>query len=350
MPAVIRSRAGTWKLTPRPGENLLYAGLEAGAPLPYECATGTCGTCRARVKSGQTQDLWPSAPGKAKLDPAAGDVLLCQCLAEGDCEVLIPGNPLHKLEHRLKPGWGKGQLRLLRSLNDDVRLFELSSEACPDYLAGQFVSIHLPGVDGFRAYSMTSFQPGTGQLHFLLKRQAGGAFTNICFDRDFESAPVEFFGPLGGAVFLPEEGHDIAAVAGGSGIAGLLSILEQAERLRYFDERRGWLFFGVRTLAEAFYLNELQALARRNPNLAVVLALSEEAPPAEFPFPDLAVAGGLVHQVARQYLMSEPQDAGRPDNRLAFVAGPPPMVDQTLRTLLTDLQFPAERIRYDKYA
>ena len=30
-------------------ESILYAGLRQGVGLPYECATGTCGTCRARV-------------------------------------------------------------------------------------------------------------------------------------------------------------------------------------------------------------------------------------------------------------------------------------------------------------
>ncbi len=27
------------------GENILYAGLRSGIDLPYECGTGTCGTC-----------------------------------------------------------------------------------------------------------------------------------------------------------------------------------------------------------------------------------------------------------------------------------------------------------------
>lgn len=33
-------------------ETILYAGLRQGINLPFECATGTCGTCRARVVSG----------------------------------------------------------------------------------------------------------------------------------------------------------------------------------------------------------------------------------------------------------------------------------------------------------
>ena len=39
------------------------AGLKAGFPLPYECASGTCGACRASLVSGEVRELWARAPG-----------------------------------------------------------------------------------------------------------------------------------------------------------------------------------------------------------------------------------------------------------------------------------------------
>ena len=47
----------------RPGERLLHAGLAAGIGLPYECATGTCGSCKATVLEGSVRTLWDEAPG-----------------------------------------------------------------------------------------------------------------------------------------------------------------------------------------------------------------------------------------------------------------------------------------------
>ena len=48
-------------------ERVLHAALRAGFDLPHECATGTCGTCRATITAGNATALWPEAPGTAKL-------------------------------------------------------------------------------------------------------------------------------------------------------------------------------------------------------------------------------------------------------------------------------------------
>ena len=69
------------------GENILYAGLRSGLALPYECGTGTCGTCKARLASGETASAWPEAPGYVGLK--SGDILMCQTLAAGDCGVEV---------------------------------------------------------------------------------------------------------------------------------------------------------------------------------------------------------------------------------------------------------------------
>ena len=71
-----------------PGEKVLYAGLRAGIDLPYECATGTCGTCKAKVVSGRVRDGWAAAPGKKFVKPAANEFLMCQCAARSD---VLPG-------------------------------------------------------------------------------------------------------------------------------------------------------------------------------------------------------------------------------------------------------------------
>ena len=64
MKVVVTARNGTRDFECEPGEKILHAGLRSGVELPYECATGTCGTCKARLVSGQAQSEWPGSPGE----------------------------------------------------------------------------------------------------------------------------------------------------------------------------------------------------------------------------------------------------------------------------------------------
>ncbi len=103
----------------------------------------------------------------------------------------------------------------------------------------------------------------------------------------------------------------------------------------------------MRTLADAFYLAELAAfVAAAGGNLEVTLALSHA--PVEFAthpqFPAIGLAAGMVTEVAARAM------AGRYDNVVAFVAGPPVMVDIVLRHLMHEVRLPRAFIRYDKFA
>ena len=57
-----------------------------------------------------------------------------------------------------------------------------------------------------------------------------------------------------------------------------------------------------------------------------------------------AFARGLVHAVAAERM------AGRFADVRAYVAGPPPMVDASLRLLLREARLPPADIRYDKFS
>lgn len=349
MSVVLRTREGSFKVEPSPTENLLYAGLRAGVPLAYECATGTCGTCRARVKSGPVVDAWPQAPGRDKLKPEAGDILLCQTQIQGESEILeilVPGKLVAGPEHALPPRHGKARIVNLRHLNADVLTFDLELDGPIEFFAGQFVSLRLPGIDGYRAYSMTNYGAGVERLSFVVKNLPGGSASNLLFARPAAAEPLEidYFGPLGGAIFQPEENKDVLCIVGGSGIAGIMAILRQAATEAYFAEHVGHLFFGVRELHDAFFLTELAELATASPGLQVTVALSDEPPPEHSPSQALHFEAGFVHQVAARAM------AGRYENVIAYVAGPPPMVDRALRMLLTEGQLGPNRIRYDKFA
>jgi toluene monooxygenase electron transfer component len=215
------------------------------------------------------------------------------------------------------------------------------------YDAGQFAVLEVPGVQGGRAYSMVNFETGTDRVTFVVKQKPGGRFCDWLFQDQATGAQANFFGPLGRATFKPAEGRNILCIAGGSGIAGMLAILEHARRENYYRQHTGHLYFGVRTLADGFYLEQLaDYVSAGEGGLEVTLALSHEQPATDRhpQFPGIRLSNGMVADVAAQSM------AGRFENLVGFVAGPPPMVDGTLRFLLRDARIPPQYIRYDKFA
>jgi len=134
-------------------------------------------------------------------------------------------------------------------------------------------------------------------------------------------------------------------IAGGSGIAGMMSILERATQEGYFERQRGQVFFGVRAWEDAFYLDELAEMKAAFPRqLSVTVAFSDEDPRLECArYGELTFARGFVHQVASETM------AGQYANARAYVAGPPPSVDAALRYLVREAKLSPADIRYDKF-
>ncbi len=343
----INARNRGFQFDAAPGESVLYAGLAAGIDLPYECATGTCGTCKAKLVEGKLRDAWPAAPGRKYVKPALGEYLMCQCVAEGDLTLEVA-----KFVKPLEQGAGgvavrAGRLRSPALLVHDVMAFDVELDEPCNFEAGQFMVLAAPGVEGHRAYSMVNYEREARLLRFVAKRKPGGGFSEWLFGAASEGAALRVFGPLGKATFSPGLANDLVCIAGGSGIAGMMSILARATGEGYFDSHRGWLFFGVRKLSDAFYLEQLSALrARTSDRLSVTIALSDEAVPegSARQWPQLAFEKGFVHEVAGRALK------GHYQNIRAYVAGPPPAVDAALRLLLLEGKLTADNIRYDKFS
>lgn len=342
----VQTREGVFEFPCRRDQALLHGGLKNGMALPYECATGVCGTCRGRLISGDVSVGWQESPALAKLRRDKGDILLCQATPKSDCLVRIPAKVL-QMDGIAAPSALEGTVKDSRLLTRDVIQFTIALTRSMTFEAGQFVLLTVDHVVGARAYSMVNFAPDTDEIVLVVKRKPRGGFSDWLFSGSIDGTTVKGFGPLGRATFTPRENKNLVIAAGGSGIAGMMAILERAIQANYFDSHRGYVFFGVQTLADGFYLNELAEYVRRTHNrLEVTLTLSNEGPPGFWhpTYENIRLVGGFVH-AAMSALM-----AGRYDDVLAYLAGPPPMVDAALRVLITEGRLSAQSIRYDKYS
>jgi NAD(P)H-flavin reductase/ferredoxin len=328
------------------GESILHAGLRQGVELPFGCATGTCGTCRVTCIGGRCSDNWPEAPGVRVGQHGPNDVLMCQCTPHEDMLVETGA-----IVYRADPGaclpcHRSGHLADVHRVAPDMVEFAVELDAPIDYEAGQFVALEVPGIAGYRAYSMTKFARSTRRIELLLKRKPSGGFSEWVFNGAHADVEVKVFGPLGRATFSPTAGKHLLVVAGGSGIAGMMSILDRAVQEGYFHRHRGHVFFGVRTWQDRFYLDEFAQMKAAFPDtMSVTIALSDEdvSEHAAIEYPQLRFARGFVHEVAAAEM------TGKYANVRAYVAGPPPAVDATLRYLLRDAKLSPTEIRYDKF-
>ena len=193
------------------------------------------------------------------------------------------------------------------SLNHDMRELRLALEAGGlfAFSAGQYAQIEFaPGLS--RYYSMAS-TPTDEQLVFLLRSRKSG----------LRAAPepaagdeLKLCGPLGSAYLRDQHAGPVLLVAGGSGLAPILSILRTL--LGRGSGARIALYFGVRGERDVYNETLLAGLAAAHDKFSFQIVLSE---------PDGASARrrGLVHQAVADDLA----DAA---GYKAYLAGPPPMV------------------------
>ena len=331
----------------RVGEPILFAGLRAGLDLPYECCSGTCGTCQASpVDAEAIEPLWPEAPGGGLLPDGEGRILMCQSAIRNTTELKLFGRLREITDETTTPDYTSASLSSQCPLNDDVIAFDLALDHPTRFKAGQFVLLQVPGLAGWRAYSMTSRcgDDGSIRLSFVIKKLDGGSFSDWLFTSNRVGERVRVFGPVGKACLQPESDGNIIAIAGGSGIAGIMSVIDDAITQGHLHQKQGQIFFGVRNRQAMFFEEELAELVvRANRNLAVTVAFSDEIPDSS-DIRGMSLIFGNVHEVAKTAL----QDTLPSLETAVFVAGPTPMVEGA-QTMLRECGLSDAQIRYDKF-
>ncbi len=331
-------------------ERILYAGLKTNSELPYECATGTCGSCKANCVSGSFDWVWPEAPARKNLK-GDSELLLCQCIAKTDLKLEVRSKLIKSRLPFSSARWMSGQITSAKNIAPGVMSLRLHLSESIHFLPGQFMVIEFPQISGGRAWSMTNFSVGdTNEVDFVIKMKPDGALSQHLFDAnvftDLCGKSVRIFGPIGKAVFDQDNERDLVCIAGGTGVAGMMSIL-QAFLKSHSSRRRASLFFGVRTQEDAFFMNELSKLVSdSNRAIRVVVAFSDKPATqnyiAQYEYIDFDQ--GFVHEVAMQQI-----ETWKTPQTRAYLAGPPPLVDGALRALLLQAKLTAGDILYDKF-
>ncbi len=319
------------------GDSLLRAGLRAGLGLPYECNTGSCGTCKFQLLEGETEDLWPEAPGVTERDREKGRKLACQNRPKGDCRIKMGIDPA--CVPHITPKKRMARLAESRPLTHDMQEFRFAADDAAEFLPGQYALFALPGVTGLRAYSMANLANENGEWHFHIKNMPGGAGSRALFEGGVAAGQeVEMDGPYGLA-YLRESERDIVCIAGGSGLSPMISIARGVASDGRFADRRLYFFFGgrePRDICGEDILRDLPGFAER---MSFHAAISEPsvAPDAWTGY------RGFIHELAVETLAGEMADYE------FYFAGPPAMAEAVQRCLMREHKVPFGQLHFDRF-
>jgi naphthalene 1,2-dioxygenase ferredoxin reductase component len=169
-------------------------------------------------------------------------------------------------------------------------------------------------------------------LEFHIRLTPGGAVSSYVHAAVRLGDMVSLQGPFGAAFLRPEAAGPILAIAGGSGLAPIRSIVGGALRAGIRDDIH--LYFGVRDERDLFLEEHFMGLARRHPNLRFVAALSQ-------PVGSSARRRGFLADLLREDL----RDISR---WTAYLAGPPVMVE-TCEAALFRLGLARDRCHADPF-
>ena len=316
------------------GDNLLRAGLRAGVGLPYECNAGGCGSCKFDLISGEMEELWSEAPGLSAKDRARGRRLACQCRPLSDCEIKI--RPAATFLTPIAPSVFGAEYIGHRTVTPDIREFRFRGPAPAWFLPGQYALLGLPGAGQLRAYSMSNLPNDAGDWDFMVRKVPGGRVSSLLFDSLKPGDRITMDGPIGLAHWREDTSRDVVCIAGGSGLAPIVSIANAAAAHAASD-RPIWLFYGGRGPAD---LPAFDEWLHRGARVQVTAAVSS---------PELADAAawigerGFVHELVTRTL------SGDLAAHRYYLAGPPPMIETVVRMLMVDHKVPAPNIHYDRF-
>lgn len=143
--------------------------------------------------------------------------------------------------------------------------------------AGQHVDLRLVADDGYearRSYSIAS-APADETLEVMVERLDDGEVSPFLHDVVRVGDVIDVRGPIGGHfVWTTAVGGPLLLVAGGSGIAPLMSMLRH--RARAAADVEAMLIFAARTVADLVYRDELVAMAAADPRLTIRFGTSRE--------------------------------------------------------------------------
>ncbi len=341
--------------------------------IPSACGgQGTCGVCTVKVLEGGGAILPTELGHISRGEAREGCRLSCQVKVKEDMRIEIPAEIFSVRKWTCQVRSNHNVATFIKEL-----VLELPEGEEVPFRAGGYIQIECPphevayrdfdveeeyrgDWDRFdqwkfvskvtepieRAYSMANYPEEKGIILLNIRVASPpprlpdvppGIMTSYLFSLK-PGDEVVISGPYGEFFAKPTD-NEMVFVGGGAGMAPMRShIFDQFRRLN--TNRKVSFWYGARSLREAFYIDHFDTIAAENENFEWHLALSE-------PLDEDSWAGltGFIHQVLYDNYL---KDHESPEDCEYYICGPPMMNDAVIQ-MLTDLGVEAENIAFDDF-
>ncbi len=342
--------------------------------IPSACGgKGTCGVCKVNVTDGGGAML-PTEVGFINRGEAReGCRLSCQVKVKDDLKIEVPAEIFDVRQWRCKVRSNHNVATFIKEL-----ILELPEGESVPFRAGGYIQIECPPhvakyedfdiedeyrgdwdkfnmwryvstveEDVSRAYSMANYPEERGIIMLNVRvaspppRAPEGTPPGKMSSYIFNLKPgdeVTISGPFG-EFFAQETDNEMMFIGGGAGMAPMRShIFDQFRRLH--TDRKVTFWYGARSLREAFYIEDFEAITSENDNFTWHMAMSEPQPEDNW-----EGYTGFIHQVVYDnYLKDHPA----PEDVEYYLCGPPMMLQACMK-MLDDLGVEPENILFDDF-
>ncbi len=360
-------------ITTAAGSTLLNTLAENQIFIPSACGgQGTCGVCEVKVLDGGGEILPTELTHISRGEAREGCRLSCQVKVKQDMKIEIPAEVFNVRKWTCKVRSNHNVATFIKEL-----VLELPEGEEVPFRAGGYIQIECPphevaykdfvvedeyrgDWDKFdqwkyvskvsesveRAYSMANYPEEKGVIMLNVRIASPpprmpdvppGIMSSYIFNLK-PGDDVVISGPYGEFFAKPTE-NEMIFIGGGAGMAPMRShIFDQFRRLH--TNRKVSFWYGARSLREAFYVEDFDTIQSENENFEWHLALSE-------PLPEDNWSGltGFIHQVLYDNYL---KDHESPEDCEYYICGPP-MMNEAVIQMLTDLGVEPENIAFDDF-
>jgi ferredoxin-NAD(P)+ reductase (naphthalene dioxygenase ferredoxin-specific) len=285
------------------GDNLLKTLRDNNVPLSYSCMSGRCGTCRCRVIEGDVLDMGSAAK---ITNPNEGRyVLACMSVLTGSCSIEIP-EPDEIVTHPARIV--KATVLEIEDMTHDIKRLLLRPSKPLAFSPGQYAMLQF-APEYSRPYSMAGITDDEN-LEFHVRLVQDGRVTGYIANQLKIGDAVRVSGPLGTAYLRKKHEGPMLCIAGGTGLAPVLSILRGA--LAEGMPNAIHVYFGVRTKQDIYGAQWLTAIEAAYPTVHIHIVISNGD--------NAGFRAGLVTDAVNQ-------DWPSLKDWRAYLCGAPPMVE-----------------------